>query len=134
MQDVQQLPEQRSLGELFSRLAHQTSTLVSKEVELARTEMTTKAKIAGRDAALVAGGASIAALGAMALLGALILLLATAIPLWTSALVVGLTVGLTGGVLFVLGIRSFKRLDAAPRQTIQTLQEDRRWLKEQASR
>jgi hypothetical protein len=131
---MQQVTEQRSLGELFSELAQETGTLVRKEVELAKVEMTAKAKVAGRDAALVAGGGSIAVLGAMALLAALILALGTIIPLWASALLVGLMVTTTGGVLVVLGIRAFKGLDAAPRQTIETLEEDKRWLREQVSR
>ncbi len=125
---------QRSLGELFSELAQETGTLVRKEVELAKVEMTAKAKVAGRDAALVAGGGAIAAMGALALIGALILALGTIIPLWASALIVGLMVSITGGVLVVLGIRAFRDLDGVPRQTMETLEEDKRWLKEQVSR
>ena len=131
---MDQITEQRSLGELFSELAHETGTLVRKEVELAKVEMTAKAKVAGRDAALVAGGGAIAMLGAMALLAALILALGTLIPLWASALLVGAMVTATGGVLAVLGIRAFKGIEAAPRQTMQTLQENKRWLSEQVSR
>ena len=126
--------EQRPLGQLFSELASETGTLVRKEVELAKIEMTHKAKVAGRDAAIVAAGGAIAGLGAMALLAALILGLGTLIPLWASALIVGLVVSITGGVLAVSGIRAFKAIDAAPRQTIQTLEENKRWLSEQVSR
>lgn len=125
---------QRPLGELFSELAQQTGTLVRKEVELAKVEMTAKAKVAGRDAALVAGGGAVAALGAMVLLAALVLVLGTLIPLWASALIVGAMVTITGGVLVVLGIRAFKELDVAPRQTMKTLEENKRWLHEQVSR
>ena len=131
---MQQVTEQRSLGELFSELAQETGTLVRKEVALAKVELTEKAKIAGRDAALVAGGGSIAVLGVMALMAALILALGTLIPLWASALLVGLMVTILGGVLVALGIRAFKGLDPAPRQTLETLEEDKRWLKEQVSR
>jgi hypothetical protein len=131
---MQQVSEPRPLGELFSELAHETGTLVRKEVQLAKVEMTHKAKVAGRDAALVAGGGSIAVIGAMALMAALILALGTVIPLWASALLVGLMVTVTGGVLAVMGIRALKGLDPAPRQTIETLEEDQRWLKEQVSR
>ena len=131
---MQQTTEQRPLGELFSELAQETGTLVRKEVELAKVEMTSKAKMAGRDAALVAGGGSIAMMGVMALLAALILGLGTILPLWASALLVGAMVTATGGVLVVLGIRAFKSLDGAPRQTMETLEEDKRWLREQVSR
>jgi hypothetical protein len=126
--------EPKSLGALFSELAQDTGTLVRKEVELAKVEMTAKARAAGRDAARVAAGGAIAMLGVMALLAALILALGTLIPLWVSALLVGAVVTAAGGVLAVQGIRAFKGIDAAPRQTMQTLEENKRWLSEQVSR
>jgi len=126
--------EQRSLGELFSELAQETGTLVRKEVELAKVEMTEKARTAGRDAAMVAAGGSIAVLGVLALEAALILAIGTLIPLWVSALLVGALVSATGAVLVLRGVKAFKALDPAPRQTIQTLEEDKRWLREQVSR
>lgn len=129
-----QITAQRPLGELFSELAQETGTLVRKEAELAKIEMTAKAKTAGRDAAIIAAGGSIVMLGAMALLGALILALGTLIPLWASALLVGALVTGTGGVVAVQGIRALKGIKAAPRETMQTMQENKRWLKEQVSR
>ncbi len=131
---MQAVTEQRSLGELFSELASETGALVRNEVQLAKVEMTAKARTAGRDAAIVAAGGSIAVLGVMALLAALILAIGTLIPLWASALIVGAMVTITGGILVVMGIRAFRALDVAPRETIETLEEDKRWLKEQVSR
>lgn len=131
---MQHVTEPRSLGALFSELAQETGTLVRKEVELASAEMTAKAKTAGREAALVASGGAIALLGAMALVAALILVLGTVLPLWASALIVGAMLAGTGGVLAVLGIRAFKGIETAPRQTIETLEENKRWLRQQMSR
>jgi hypothetical protein len=131
---MQHVAEPRSLGALFSELALETGTLVRKEVQLASVEMTAKAKSAGREAALVATGGAIAMLGAMALMAALILALGTFMPLWASALLVGAMLAATGGVLAVLGIRALKGIEAAPRQTIETLEENKRWLSEQMSR
>jgi hypothetical protein len=131
---MQYVSEQRSLGELFSELALETGTLVRDEVRLAKVEMTQKAKVAGRDAAIVAAGGAIAVLGVMALEAALILAIGTLIPLWASALLVGAMVSITGAALVVMGIRAFKGIDPSPRQTIGTLQENKRWLSEQASR
>ncbi|CAN5925710.1 hypothetical protein BH11MYX4_BH11MYX4_20470 [soil metagenome] len=126
--------QQRPLGELFSELASNTGTLVRKEVELAAVEMTAKAKFAGRNAALVAVGGAVAMLGAMALAAALVLGLGTLIPLWLSALLVGAVVTGAGGGLAMSAIKAFKAIDMAPRQTIETLEENRQWLKTQASR
>jgi len=126
--------EQRPVGELFSELARETSHLVRHEIELAKVEMAAKAKVAGYDAAQVAVGGIIAYFGGLALLAAVVLLLAEVMPLWASALVVGLAILAVGGVLAFFGVRALQRLDPAPRQTLRTLQENKRWLREQVSR
>lgn len=126
--------EQRPLGELFSELAKQTATLVRHEVELAKVEMAAKAKAAGYDVAQIAVGGIIAYFGGLALLAAVVFLLAEVMPLWASALVVGLAILAVGGVIAFLGVRALQRLDPAPRQTLRTLQENRQWLREQVSR
>lgn len=131
---MQHVNEQRSLGELFTELAQETGTLVRKEVELAKVEVTAKAKVAAKDAVSVGIGAGIAAAGALALLAAIILLLGTVMPLWLSALIVGAIVTGAGAALLMKGIRAFQHLDPVPRNTVQTIQENKRWITEQASR
>lgn len=131
---MQQTTDQPSLGELFGELATQTGTLVRKEVELARVEMTGKAKDAGRNAAIAATGGAVVLLGTMALLAALILGLGMFVPLWASALIVGAAVTGVGAVLAAKGIRAFGAIEVAPRQTMQTLEENKQWLREQANR
>lgn len=126
--------EQRPLGELFSELAKQTATLVRHEVELAKVEMAAKAKAAGYDVAQIAVGGIIAYFGGLALLAAVVFLLAEVMPLWASALVVGLAILAVGGVIAFFGVRALQRLDPAPRQTLRTLQENKQWLREQVSR
>ena len=126
--------EQRPLGELFSELAHETGTLVRKEVELAKTEMTGKAKVAAKDAAAIAVGGVVGLAGGLFLLGALVLALGTLIPLWVSALLVGGIVTAIGVTMALRGMRALKHIDPAPQQTIRTLQEDRQWAREQMSR
>jgi hypothetical protein len=131
---MQTSSEPRPIGQLFTELARESGSLVRQEVRLASVEMTQKARAAGRDAAVVAAGGVIAVIGALAVVAALILLIGTLVPLWISALVVGGLIGVTGGVLVALGLRAFKGLDPAPRQTLETLEEDKRWLRQEASR
>jgi uncharacterized membrane protein YqjE len=126
--------QQRPLGELFGELAHETATLVKKEVELAKVEMTSKARKATFDIAQIAVGGVIALLGSMALLAAIILMLSTVLQPWAAALIVGLFVSVLGAVLVSIGLRAFKQIDPAPRQTIQTLEDNKQWLTEQVSR
>ena len=128
---MQQNKEERSLGELFADLARDTATLVSQEVALARTEMTAKASAVGKDIAFLAVGGMIAYAGLLAIIAAIIALVAQFVPLWVSALIVGLVVAGIGYVLVQRGLTALKNQELAPRQTIESLKEDTQWAKEQ---
>ena len=54
-------------------------------------------------------------------------------PWWLAALIVGVIVAAVGGVMVQRGLAALKRVDLAPRQTMQTLKEDTQWAKEQMS-
>ena len=129
---MQQRKEDRSLGELFGELAADMGTLVRKEVELARTEMTQKASRVGKDVGFLAVGGAVAYAGLLAIVAAIIIGLATlGLQWWLAALIVGLVVAGIGYFLVQKGLDALKREDIAPRQTIETLQEDKEWAKEQ---
>jgi len=123
--------DERSIGELFAELARETSTLVRQEVQLAKTEMTQKVTSAGKDAGLIGAGGALAYAGLLAVLAAVIIGLGEFIPLWISALIVGLVVIGIGYMLVQQGLTALKRIDPTPRQTIETLKEDTEWAKEQ---
>jgi len=127
----QQSKDERSLGELFGDLARDTATLVSQEVTLAKTEMTAKATRVGKDIGFLAVGGMIAYAGLLAIIAGVILLLDAIVPLWVSALIVGLVVAGIGYVLVQRGLTALKREDLTPRQTIESLKEDTQWAKEQ---
>ncbi len=122
--------DDRSLGELFSELAQDTSTLVRKEVQLAKTEMSQKASRVGKDVGFLAAGAALAYAGLLAVLAGVIVLVGQVIPMWLSAFLVGLVVAGVGYFLLRRGLDALKREDLAPRQTIQTLKEDHQWAKD----
>ena len=129
---MQQTNDERSLGELFGDLARDMGTLVSQELALARTELTEKASQVGKDIAMLAVGGLVAYAGLLAIVAALIVLIADrGVPLWVSALVVGLVVAGIGYLLVQRGISALRRQDFTPRQTIQSLKEDTQWVKEQ---
>jgi uncharacterized membrane protein YqjE len=123
--------DNRSLGELFSELASQTGTLVRQEVQLAKTEMADKAKSLGRDAAFMGAGGVLAHVGLLALTAALVIGLGNVMPLWLSALVVGLVAVGGGYALFQTGLSAIKRVDLTPHETIETLKEDQAWARNQ---
>ncbi len=129
---MQDTKDDRSLGELFADLAREMGTLVRAEVELARVEMTQKATRVGKDVGFLAVGAAVAYAGLLAILAAVIIGLAQlGVPWWLSALLVGLVVAGVGYALVQRGLTALKREDLTPRQTIETLKEDKDWAKEQ---
>ena len=90
--------EGRSIGELFSQLATDTSTLVRQEVRLAKLELGEKAAQVGRQVALIAVGGGVAYAGLLTLIAAIVLVLAQYMAPWLSALVVGAVVVAIGCV------------------------------------
>ena len=125
--------DDRSLGELFSELAQETSTLVRQEVSLAKTEMIQKASRAGRHVGILAAGGAVAYAGLLAILAGVIALLNAVMPLWVAALLVGIVVAIVGYVLVSRALDALKREDFAPTETIETLKEDQRWVKDQTT-
>src|SRR5215203_767363 len=122
---MQQTNNERSLGELFGDLARDMGTLVSQELALARTELTDKASQVGKDIAMLAVGGLVAYAGLLAIIAAVIVLIADrGVPLWVSALIVGLVVAGVGYLVVQRGISALKRQEFAPRQTIQSLKDD----------
>jgi len=124
--------EERSLGQLLTDLQRQFTTLVRQEVELAKTEMTTKATRAGKDIGFLLAGGAVAYAGALVLLAAIVLLLVEAgLDAWLAAGLVGLIVLAIGGFLVMRGLSALKEQDLAPTRTIETLKDDAQWAKEQ---
>lgn len=125
--------QDRSLGELFSELTREMSTLVRQEVSLAKVEMSGKAAQVGRDFGFLAAGAAVAYAGFLALVAALIIIVAHAMPWWLSALLVGLVISAVGAYLVWQGLENLKHANLAPSQTLDTLKEDTQWAKDQVS-
>jgi len=123
---------EKPLGELFSDLAREVAALVQGEIALARVELTEKASRVGKDVGFLAAGALVAYAGFLVLLGGIVLTLALLIPLWISALAVGVVVLATGGVLVQRALGDLRRAELAPRRTMETLRDDVEWAKEQA--
>jgi uncharacterized membrane protein YphA (DoxX/SURF4 family) len=129
---MEQPKEERSVGELLSELTRELSTLFRQEVALAKTEMSQKASKAGKDVGYLAAGGAIAYAGFLTILAGVVLALGLVLPWWASALIVGVVVALIGYLLIHKGQTALKKVDLTPQETVETLKEDKQWLKEQA--
>jgi hypothetical protein len=129
---MHQPKDERSLGDLFSDLTRELSTLIRQETTLAKTELSEKVSSVGKDAGTIAVGGAIAYAGFLAIVAAVILVLGFVLPLWLSALIVGAVVTGIGGLLVQKGRSGLKHADLTPHQTIETLKEDRQWMKDRA--
>ena len=123
--------DDRSIGELIVELSRETVALVRQEVQLAKAEMSQKASRVGKNVGFLVIGGVVAYTGLLAIVAAVIIVLGGVIPLWLSALVVGLVIAAIGLFLVVKGANTLRQEDPAPQETIETLKEDREWLRDQ---
>jgi len=120
----------RSTAELLRELSDQTTALVRKEVELAKAEMSERAKRVGIGAGML-GGAGLLALFALgALTACLILALDIVVDAWLAALIVALLYGAVAGVLALVGRKGVREgAPPVPQDAIASAKEDVAWLK-----
>ena len=125
--------DDRSLGELFGDLSRQLGTLIQKEIQLAKTEMTARVTTVGRDAAMMGAGGALAYAALLIGLMAIAFLIADLFDssAWLGFLIVAVIVGVIAAVLIQRGRAELQRTDLAPRQTIETIKEDAEWAKQQ---
>jgi hypothetical protein len=124
--------DDRSLGQLFGDLSRQLGTLIQKEIQLAKTEMTTRVTTVGRDAGMIgAGGALAYAALLIALIGVSFLVADLLDSTWLGFVIVAILVGVLAAVLIQRGRAELQKTDLAPRQTIESIKEDAEWAKQQ---
>jgi hypothetical protein len=128
----QRAGEERSLGDLFTDLSRETTTLVRQEVALAKTELTQKATRVGKDIGFLAIGGAIAYAGLLAFIAACIIALNLIVHLWwLSAAIIAVVVAAIGYLLVRKGLDNLRTSNLAPTQTIESLKQDAVWAKEQ---
>ncbi len=123
--------EQASTGELVRRLSEQVAELWRGELELARTELQRKAKRIGAGAGLAGAAGVVALFGLAALIAAAIAALALVLPVWLSAVIVGLVLLAIAGVLALIGKREIDQgTPPVPEQAVQGIKQDVEAVKE----
>ncbi len=121
------------IGELFRQLSNDASHLLRQEVALGKAELRETASALGKDAARIGIAAGIAFLGALAAVAFLIVGLGALIGnYWLSALIVAAVFLGIGGFMASSAISDMRERDLKPTRTIETLQDDAQWAKEEA--
>lgn len=125
--------ENRSIADLIGDLSGNVSTLMRKEIQLARAETSEKVNQAMVAVGSILGGAVLAIAALIVLLQALVIGLTNAgIPAGWSALIVGIVVAVVAYALVQKGANDLKAGSLAPGRTIDSLKQDAQTLKEQA--
>jgi Putative Actinobacterial Holin-X, holin superfamily III len=121
------------LGEVARDLTRDLSLLVRQEVELAKSEMAQKGRVAAPGLGMIGAAGVVGLMAAGVLTAFLILALSIVLDEWLSALIVGVVLA---GAAYVLAKRGKERVEDAgpplPEQTIETVKEDVEWAKTQA--
>ena len=125
----------RSVNELVQQLSQQTATLVRQEMQLAQAELQQKGKRAGIGAGMFGGAGLVALYGVGAIIAGAVLALATAVDAWLAAVVVGVVLLATAGLLALFGK---KQVDHAtppkPEAAMASVKRDVDEVKERARR
>jgi xanthine/uracil permease len=123
--------ESRGIGDLLGDLGRQVSTLVRKEIDLARVEVTSSVSRMGRGAATAGAGGALGYAGLLVLLGAAVFgLIDAGLDAWLAALIVGAVALIIGAVITSIGVKQVQATNIAPTQTAETVRENVEFVKE----
>ena len=121
----------RSFSDLLQEIIRNVQEIVRSEVRLAKTEI--REEVVKTKASLVLLGAG-ALTGFFAILFLLLMIasaLASVMPNWAAALVVGGAFAVAAGVMLMGGVKSFQRIHPVPERTVETVKENIEWAKQQ---
>jgi hypothetical protein len=126
--------DNRSLADLVSELSRETGQLVRKEVELATTELTAKARRAGAHVGIAAAGGALIHAGLLVLLATIVIALTQlGLAAWLSALIVAVITMVCGYAMLNRGLSRLRSTPLVPHQTMESLKEDARWTTRQGA-
>jgi hypothetical protein len=125
-------PNDRSIGELLREVYEDATTMVERQIALAKVEARNAAVSVGKGVAILAAGALVGLVGFIYLMLALVYGLSRVMPDWAAAGLVGLVLAAAGGVAIWLGADRLKALTQPLPETRETLREDAQFAKEEA--
>jgi uncharacterized membrane protein YqjE len=123
-----------SIAQLLSSLVGDAQTLVRREVDLAKAEITEEIVRVRKGAVMLGAGIGTAVIGGLFLLIGIAeaLIAFDILSRWLSYLLIGLIFAIVGVFALMVGIRRFKEVDPIPHETIDSVRKDMSWLSEQS--
>lgn len=122
--------QRRGLFKLIADIPSLLMDLVRGEIESFKQELIGKLKLAGVGIGLLVGAATFLFFALLVLLAAAVLGLATVLPAWAAALIVGGGILVIAVILALIGISSLKKgVPPAPTETIKSIKKDVRVIK-----
>jgi len=126
---------EESAGDLLHSLLADIRLMLQRETELAKLEVKDKGSRLGVAGGILAGAAVVALLALATLIAAAVLGLATQLPAWAAALVVGTVLVLVAVILYLVGRARLRLVGSlAPTATIETVREDVAWIRRETER
>jgi Putative Actinobacterial Holin-X, holin superfamily III/PRC-barrel domain len=123
------------VADLVKQVRDEAQALLSRELKLAKAEMSEKAKEVGIGAGMLGGAGYLGHLAALGLMLCVIFALATFMPAWAAALIVTIVFVAGAGALALIGRKRIQK--AGPpipeesvksvKQTIETVKEEAKW-------
>jgi uncharacterized membrane protein YqjE len=124
---------ERSTAELLKEFSDQATTLLRKEIALAKAEVAEKGRHAAAGAGMFGGTGVLGFYALGALTACIILALATAMASWLAALIVAVVYGAVAGLLALRGRSQVRRAaPPVPEQAVDSTKEDLEWVKTRA--
>jgi hypothetical protein len=118
-------PRKRSLFSLIGDIPGLLSDLVRQEIEQLKQELTHKLKLAGVGIGLIAVAGAFVLSAIAVFTAAAVLGLATVLPAWAAALIVGGALLLLAALLVALGVASVRKsAPLTPTNTISSVKQD----------
>jgi hypothetical protein len=122
MSTIPDKPE-RTIGQLVADATGEISTIVRSEIALAKAEISSDAKAAGKGAAMFAAAGFVGLLGLIFLFHTIAYVIAIWLPVWAGYLITTGLLFVVAGILALVGRSSMKRMKGKPERTIKNAQE-----------
>jgi uncharacterized membrane protein len=129
---MEEIPTNRSIAEVLGDIVDHTQQIIRAEVRLAKAELREELEKARRGAVVLVVGAvmSVLALGVLLLAG--VYALASVVPPWMAALIVGVVTAVVGVALVVSGLKAMSHVRLSTPKTVDSVQETVQWAKTRA--